>query len=106
MLQEQRQSPRKVLRTKVLLAIDGRTPFSGKSVDISANGISVNIPDPVPVGLSGQLRFDLMIDGRFTTIDTHAKALHCIFSGGEYKVGFKFQSLDLAGVTALARFLR
>lgn len=106
MLQEQRQSPRKVLRTKVLLAIDGRTPFTGKSVDVSTNGISVTIPDPVPVGLASQLRFDLMIDGRFTTIDTHAKALHCIFSGGEYKVGFKFQSLDLAAVTALARFLR
>lgn len=106
MLQEQRQSPRKVLRTKVLLAIDGRSPFTGKSVDVSTNGISVNIPDPVQVGLAGQLRFDLMIDGRFTTIDTRAKALHCIFSGGEYKVGFKFQSLDLAAVTALARFLR
>ena len=106
MLQEQRQSPRKVLRTKVLLAIDGQRPFTGKSVDLNANGISVNTPDPVPVGLASQLRFDLMIDGQFTTIDTHARALHCIFSGGEYKVGFRFQNLDLAGVTALARFLR
>jgi len=105
-LQEQRQSPRKVLRTKVLLAIDGQPPFTGKSVDVSANGISINIPDPLAVGLIGQMRFDLMIDGRFTTIDTRAKALHCIFSGGEYKVGFQFQSLDLASVTALARFLR
>ena len=106
MLQEQRQSPRKVLRTKVWLAIDGQAPFTAKSVDVSTNGISVNIPDPVPVGLASQLRFDLLIDGEFTTIDTHAKALHCIFSGGEYKVGFKFQGLDLAGVTALTRFLR
>lgn len=106
MLQEQRQSPRKVLRTKVLLAIDGRPPLSGKSVDVSANGISINMPDPLTPGQSGHLRFELMIEGRFTTIETRAKALHCIFSNGEYKVGFQFLSLDLAAVTALARFLR
>jgi hypothetical protein len=105
-LQEQRQSPRKVLRTKVVLVIDGQGPQTGKSVDISANGISVNIADPLAVGQLGQIRFDLMIEGRFVPIDSRAKALHCIFSHGEYKVGFQFMGLDLASVTALARYLR
>ncbi len=94
------------MRTKVVLAIDGQPPQTGKSVDVSANGISVHIADPLAVGQLGQIRFDLMIEGRFVPIDSRVKALHCIFSHGEYKVGFQFMGLDLASVTALARFMR
>jgi len=89
-----------------MLAIDGQPPLTGKSVDVSANGISVNFPSPLAAGQGGQLRFDLMIDGRFSPIDAHVKALYCIVSNGEYKIGFQFLNLDLASVTALARYLR
>jgi hypothetical protein len=40
------------------------------------------------------------------TIQTRSKALYCVFSNGEYKVGFQFLNLDLGAMTVLARFLR
>jgi hypothetical protein len=103
---EQRQSARKVVRTRIALAMDGRAPAMGKTTDVGANGVSVNLPDPLPAGLAGQVGFDLLVDGAFVPIQARAKVMYCIFSGGELKVGFQFLNLELAAVTALARFTR
>lgn len=105
-MQEQRQSPRKVLRTKAWLAMDGQAPVMGKTTDVGAQGCSVNLSDPVTVGQQGQLAFDILVEGKFVTVNTRAKAMYCIFGGGECKVGFQFHGLDLATVTALARFMK
>jgi hypothetical protein len=32
--------------------------------------------------------------------------MYCIFSNGEYKIGFQFLSLELAAMTLLAKFMR
>lgn len=106
MQQEQRQSARKVVRTKIGLAMDGHPPLMGKTSDVGANGLSVNLPDPLPAGLAGQVRFDLLVDGAFVPIQARAKVMYCIFSGGEFKIGFQFLNLELAAVTALARYMR
>lgn len=106
MSHDQRQFPRKVLRTKVILAIAGQDAILVKSTDVGANGISVGLSDPLTAGQMAQLRFDLLVDGRLVTITAHARATHCIFSHGEFKVGFQFQNLELAAVTALARYMR
>jgi len=104
--QDQRKSPRKVYRTKVILAMDGQAPLTGKTSDVGANGVSISMPDPLTVGHGGQLSFDLLVEGSFVNITTRAKVLYCIFSSGEFKVGFQFLGPDLAAVTALARFMR
>lgn len=106
MFQEQRKSARKVYRTKAMLAMDGQAPLAGKTTDVGANGVSISVADPLAVGQGGQLAFDLLVEGTFVTINTRAKVTYCIFSSGEFKVGFQFLNLDLAGVTALARFMR
>lgn len=89
-----------------MLAVDGQETCLVKSSDVGANGISVGVPDPLTPGQAAQLRFDLLVDGRLITITAHAKVSHCIFSHGEFKVGFQFQHLDLTSVTALARYMR
>jgi len=86
--------------------MDGRPPVMGKTTDVGANGVSVNLPDPLPAGLAGQVGFDLLVDGAFVPIQARAKVMYCIFSGGEFKVGFQFLNLELAAMTAVARFLR
>lgn len=106
MFQDQRKSPRKVFRTKAMLAMGGQAPITGKTTDVGANGVSISIADPLTVGQGGQLTFDLLVEGSFVTINTRAKVLYCIFSSGEFKVGFQFLQPDLAAVTALARFVR
>jgi len=104
--QDQRQAARKVVRTRIALAMDGHAPVMGKTTDVGANGVSVSLPDPLPAGLAGQVGFDLLVDGAFVPIQARAKVMYCIFSGGEFKVGFQFLNLELAAVTALARFTR
>lgn len=106
MFQDQRKTPRKVYRTKAALAMDGQAPFTGKTVDVGANGVSISMSDPLTVGQGGELAFDLLVEGSFVTIRTRIKVLYCIFSSGEFKVGFQFLNPDLAAVTALARFMR
>lgn len=89
-----------------MLALDGRPPAAGRCSDIGANGVSVTFTDPIEAGQSGWLRFDLLVDGAVTQIQARVKALYCIFSQGEFKVGFQFTQLDLAANTTIARFLR
>ena len=86
--------------------MEGAALASGRTADLGANGVSINLPDPLLVGQAGQVSFELLVDGKLTTISARARALHCIFSNGEYKVGFQFLNLELAAMTAIARFLR
>jgi c-di-GMP-binding flagellar brake protein YcgR len=103
---EQRQSERKLVRTRARVTMEGAATVSGRTSDLAANGVGITLPDPVPVGQAGQVSFDLLIDGKIVPISARAKALHCIYSHGEFKVGFQFVNLDLAAMTAVARFLR
>lgn len=105
-MQEQRQSPRKVLRTRVGLAIDGCEPVFGKTVDVSVTGCCVCVADPAPIGQLGQVAFDLMVDGHFSHVNTRVKAMYCIFGGGDYKIGLKFVDLDMPTATALAGYMK
>ncbi len=89
-----------------MLAVEGSAPVLGRTTDISAQGVSINLPNPVPAGQMAQLRFDLLVEGNIVSINTRVKVTHCILSHGEFKAGFQFQSLELGAMTALARFLR
>lgn len=89
-----------------MLALEGSAPVMGRTTDISSQGLSLSVPHPVAVGQTGQLRFDLLVDGNTVPINTRVKASHCILSNGEFKVGFQFVNLDLAAMTAIARFMR
>jgi c-di-GMP-binding flagellar brake protein YcgR len=103
---EQRKSARKVLRVKAMIAMEGGAPVVGRTADVSANGVSVTAPNPLKVGQTGQVNFALFFDGQATTIRTRSKTLYCIFSNGEFKIGFEFMNIDLSAMTVLARFLR
>ncbi len=86
--------------------MDGVAPALGRTTDLGANGVSICLAEPMMVGQTGQVSFDIFVDGKPTTISARAKALYCIFSGGEFKVGFQFLNLELPAVTALARYMR
>ena len=89
-----------------MLAMDGQPPVIGKTTDVGAHGVSISVADPLTAGQGGQLSFDLLVDGRSVSIHTRVKTQYCIFSNGEFKVGFQFLNLDLGAVTALARYMR
>lgn len=106
MLAEQRQSTRKILKVKALAAMEGHAPMLVRTVDISANGVSISVPEPMQTGKTGQISFDLLVEGKTVSIAARVKAMYCIFSSGEFKVGFQFLNLDLNAMSQLARFLR
>ncbi len=103
---DQRSAPRKPLKTRAVLTVRGAEPLAVRTLDISINGVCLSFFKPMPIGLAGRLSIDLMIEGKVNTIDVQAKAAYCIFSNGQYKVGFQFTGVDMATVTLLAKFMR
>jgi PilZ domain len=105
-MSDQRKSARKIFKAKVQLALDGKPPVLGRTLDIGADGASITLPNPVGAGLGGQVRFDLLVEGRPNTVTARCKVIHCILSRGEFKVGLHFAGLDTAANSVVARFLR
>ena len=89
-----------------MLAAEGGARMMGRTSDISASGVSLALPHPVPAGQTVQVRFDMLVDGAVVPVNTRGKTLYCILSSGEFKVGLQFLSLDMGVMTALSRFLR
>ncbi len=106
MFNEQRTSPRKVLKARAVVTYDGAAPINARTVDVGGNGICLSHPQPMAAGLECELSFDVFLDGKVSTVKTRSKTLYCIFSNGDYKIGFQFLSLDLAAMTLLARYMR
>lgn len=106
MFGDKRTSARKILKTRAVVAMEGDAPVLGRTADVGANGASIGVPNPLLVGQAGQLSFDILVDGKLTTISARAKVMYCIMSNNEFKVGFQFLNLELAAMTALARFMR
>ncbi|MFZ3286746.1 MAG: PilZ domain-containing protein [Telluria sp.] len=107
MFSEQRQSPRKILKVKAgFVPEDGAAAVAGRSLDVGSNGMCITLAGPLKMGQAGQLSFELFLDGKASTIDTRSKVVYCIFSNGEFKVGFQFLNLALSAMAQLARYLR
>ncbi|MGB9110414.1 MAG: PilZ domain-containing protein [Telluria sp.] len=103
---DQRQSARKIVKVKAVVAAEGQAPMLGRTADVAANGVSIGIQNPLQVGQVAQVAFDLLVEGRLTPISARARVAYCIFSGGEFKAGFQFLNLELSAMTQLSRFLR
>lgn len=106
MFNEQKQSQRKVLKVKALIAAEGQAPASARTVDIGMNGMAVMAVDPIPVGANVQLRFDLFVDGALAPVEVRGKANYCILSHGDFKIGLTFVNLGLPAMTTLGKYLR
>lgn len=103
---EQRQTPRKVLRVKINVAIDGAPPMVVRSMDVGANGMAISCPMQIPVGIGCFLAFDIYHGGRNSSVATRGKVMYCIYSAQDgFKVGIQFQNIDLPSATAIARYM-
>ena len=94
------------MKVKAVVAMDGQAPLPGRTSDLGTNGVSINVPHPLQTGQTGQVAFDLLVDGKPTPVHARAKVMYCIFGGDEFKIGFQFVNLDLQAMTQLTRFLR
>ena len=86
--------------------MEGQAPVQGRTSDIGANGISITVPHPLQTGQTGQVGFDLLVDGHPFPLQARVKVMYCIFSNGEFKAGLQFMNLDLTAMSQVSRFLR
>ncbi|GAB3465485.1 hypothetical protein GCM10027321_30620 [Massilia terrae] len=103
---EQRNSLRRVIKTKALLALDGRGTDSGRTTDVGMDGLGINFPDPVDAGRPGYVRFTVLMEGQPSVVTARVKTQYCIFSQGEFKVGLQFMDLDQSASVVISRYLR
>lgn len=103
---EQRASPRKLLKARAALTVKGAPALMVRTIDIGANGVCLAFLQTLPIGLTGTLAIDLMVDGKVHVLTAVAKSTYCIFSSGQYKTGFQFLEMELSSRTILAKFLR
>jgi hypothetical protein len=105
-LVDQRQVSRKILRAKAMVVLDGAAPTPARTLDISQTGLSVTLGHMVQAGQSGNVSFEVFIDGKPQILTSRAKVAYCIFSGDDVKVGFQFVNPDQATAAAIAKFMR
>jgi hypothetical protein len=86
--------------------MEGQAPVQGRTSDIGSNGVSITVPHPLQTGQTGQVAFDLLVDGHSYPLQARVKVMYCIFSNGEFKAGFQFMNLDLTAMSQVSRFLR
>lgn len=106
MLVDQRSVARKILRSKVVAVMDGMPPQPGRTLDISASGLSITFEHKLAVGHMGNVTFELFLDGKPQILTCRSKVSYCIFSGDHFKIGYQFLNLDTANASAINKFLR
>jgi hypothetical protein len=104
--EEQRQSIRKILRTKAVLRIDGAEPIASRTMDIGSSGLGISCQQQLVAGQAGHIAFELFINGRSYVVGSRVKVTYCIYSSSDgFKVGLQFINLDMAGASAITKFM-
>ena len=94
------------MRAKAMVVMDGAAPLPGRTLDIGTSGMSVALAHKLPVGMMGQVSFELFLDGKPQIITCRCKVGYCIFSGDDFKIGFVFSNLELSVAASINKFLR
>jgi hypothetical protein len=86
--------------------MDGMQPFQGRTIDVNATGLSLTADHKLGVGQTGEMSFELFVEGRAQLLTTRVKVTYCIFSGDHFKIGYQFAVPDMAFMATLNKFLR
>lgn len=105
-MEEQRKSVRKLVKVKALVNLAGGEPVLGRTFDLGRSGVGVLLDVPLREGVQARVSVGLLVDGVVSPLHLQARVQYCIFSNGEYRIGFQFLQRDVAAVTMLGRFLQ
>lgn len=103
---EKRKTDRKMVKVKTLVKLDGGEAIMGRSFDLADTGVGVVLEVPLKTGVQARVSIGLLVNGVVSPIHTQARVQYCIFSNGEYRIGFQFVQLEAVTAKTLARFLR
>ena len=105
MLEDNRQSVRKVLRTKAELCLDNGT-VEARTLDIGIDGVGMMLPVPVTPGQQGRVIINFYFEGKAHCVDVAVKVTYCALSNGQFRAGFQFVRWEPAALGSLAAFLK
>lgn len=94
------------MRAKAMVVMDGAPPMLGRTIDISASGMSITFDHKLEAGHMGNVSFELFLDGKARVTTCRSKVVYCIFSGDSFKIGYTFVDLDPSAAAAISKFLR
>lgn len=104
---EQRSTERRGLQVNArLVAQDGGIDIAGRTIDISANGLSLLTDRSLHQGEVWEITFELPMDGKFHPIAAVAQVAAAIVVANGVRVGFRFMRLNMASMIAISRFVR
>lgn len=86
--------------------MDGAAPMPARTFDLGLAGMSVTAGHKVEVNTTGQVVFEMLVDGKPQIITCRARVNHCIFSGDEFKIGLVFMPLPPEATAAITKFMR
>lgn len=86
--------------------MDGMPPLQGRTIDLTANGLSLTFDHKLATGDIGMVSFELFVEGRAQILTCRSRVNYCIFSGDHFKIGFTFMNPDLATQATINKFLR
>lgn len=89
-----------------MIVMDGGSPLSARTFDLGLAGISLTSEHKVQIGASGQIVFEMLVDGKPQIVYTRGKVNNCIFSAGVFKISFVFLPLDNEAAGAITKFMR
>ncbi len=104
---EQRTTERRALQVSArLMAQEGGIAIPARTLDISANGLSLLVDRTLHQGETWEIAFDLPMEGKFHPIEAVAQVAHGIVAANGVRVGFRFKRLNMASMIAISRFVR
>lgn len=90
-----RDSARYPLRGRVQLALPDASVLSGHAVDISIGGLCAVLDEPIALGCTYLVRFEMDINGQIHVVTAQAQAVYGVFaSQGGFRVGLAFKQDD------------
>lgn len=102
---EHRGSPRKPLRVKAALKIEGESANAVQTEDMNERGVGLLSSRPVAVRQQGQIAFNVFLDGNLQLVSATVVVAHCVLSGDGFKVGILFTSMSASSRLAISHFL-
>ncbi|MDQ2819966.1 MAG: PilZ domain-containing protein [Pseudomonadota bacterium] len=105
-MEEQRKAERKIVKVKALVKLDDGEGIMGRTFDLGASGVGIVLDVPLKMAMQARVSIGLLINGVVTPMHSQARVQYCIFSNGDYRIGFQFLQLNAPTATMLAKFLQ
>lgn len=102
---DRRVSERKLCRVSGLLYVQGHAPMRVKTVDLSAKGVALLLPQVLPERTVCELSFHLCLNGLLRRLAAKVEISNSVFLCSDVRAGCRFLSLDDESKKTLKDFM-